>query len=343
MDRPIQPVQMNPNRNANMSAQVPTKHLESVLKNHGRDMTGKVVVITGTTSGTGFVCARELAKKGSTLILLNRQSQRAEAALEELKEAVPSAQFDAIECDLQDLSSVRKAIEAIKAKYDVIDVLVNNAGVMALKDQATVDGYDIQMQTNVISHFLLTKDLFPLLKKSRSARIVNHSSMARLGGPLQLVYFEKNGGNLGGDEPDDASEGYRGPRWERYHQTKLANAVFTYGLKQKLQDAEINNVMPLLAHPGLAKTKLQVTTAKDGGMDADSAFMKQAQSAEDGATGIIRAALDPEAKPGDFYGPTEGWTGYPDLITPEDLLLDESNIRTNWDGCEKAVGPFSFC
>ena len=325
-----------------MTTQIQTKHLEDVLKNHGQNMTNKVVAITGTTSGTGFVCARELAKKGATVILLNRKSERSQNALKQLKEAVPKATFDAIDCDLQNLKSVGEAIDTIKSKYDVIDVLVNNAGVMALKDQATVDGYDIQMQTNVISHFLLTKELFPLLKKSKEARIVNHSSMARLGGPLQMEYFEKNGGNLGGDEADDETQGFRGPRWERYHQTKLANAVFTYALKKKLEEAGISNIIPLLAHPGLARTKLQVTTAEDGGMDADSEFMNQAQSAEDGATGIIRAAIDPEAKSGNFYGPTAGWSGYPDLIPPEDLLLDESNITICWEGCEKAVGKFDF-
>jgi NAD(P)-dependent dehydrogenase (short-subunit alcohol dehydrogenase family) len=321
---------------------IPTLHLEEVIKNHGQDMTNKVVAITGTTSGTGFICAREIAKKGATVILLNRSSERSQTSLLQLKEAVPGANYDAIDCDLQNLSSVRKAVENIMSKYDVIDVLVNNAGVMALKDQATVDGFDIQMQTNVISHFLITKELFPLLKGSREARIVNHSSMARLGGPLKTEYFGKNGGNLGGDEAAAEAPGIRGPRWERYHQTKLANAVFTYGLKKKLKEANINNVLPLLAHPGLARTNLQVTTADDGGMDANAEIMKQAQSAEDGATGIIRAAMDPKAEAGNFYGPTAGWSGYPDLLTPEDLLLDESNVKICWDGCEMAVGKFGF-
>jgi NAD(P)-dependent dehydrogenase (short-subunit alcohol dehydrogenase family) len=325
-----------------MTNKIQTQHLLDVIKNHGRDMTNKVVAITGTTSGTGFVCARELAKKGATVILLNRKSQRSQSALQQLKEALPQAKFDAIDCDLQRLESVQEAINTIKNKYEVLDVLINNAGVMALKDQATADGYDIQMQTNVISHFLITKELFSLLKKSKESRIVNHSSMARLGGPLEMKYFEKNGGNLGGDEAEDEAPGFRGPRWERYHQTKLANAVFTYGLQTKLKEASITNVIPLLAHPGLARTNLQVITAEDGGMDANSEFMNQAQSAEDGATGIIRAALDPEAKPGNFYGPKAGWTGYPELIIPEDLLTDKSNINVFWDGCEKAIGKFEF-
>jgi NAD(P)-dependent dehydrogenase (short-subunit alcohol dehydrogenase family) len=325
-----------------MTNQIKTQHLNEVLDKHAQDMTSKVVAITGTTSGTGFVCARELAKKGATVLLLNRKSERSEEAHKQLLDSVPEGKFVPIDCDLQSFDSVRSAIEAIKSNYDVMDVLVNNAGVMALADQATEDGYDVQMQTNVLSHFLLTKELFPLLKKSAQARIVNHSSMARLGGPLQMEYFEKNGGNLGGNGTEEENLSFQGPRWERYHQTKLANACFTYGLKQKLEEKNISNVIPLLAHPGLALTKLQVTTAANGGMDGDSELMTQAQSAEDGATGIIRASMDAEAKPGDFYGPTAGWKGYPDLITPEDLLLDATNLQINWEGCEKAVGAFKL-
>jgi len=325
-----------------MKIQVPTEHLESTIKNHSQDMTGKVVAITGTTSGTGYVCAREVAKKGATVILLNRSSQRAENSLEQLRKEVPSGNFDSIVCDLQSFESVRKAMETVKSKYEVIDVLVNNAGVMALKDQATSDGYDVQIQTNVLSHFLVTKELYPLMLKSEQARIVNHSSMARLGPPLEARYFEANGGNLDGDGTEEENMNFKGPRWLRYHQTKLANAAFTYGLKNQLEAAGVTNVLSLLAHPGLALTELQVTTAKDGGMDGDSDFMNQAQSAEDGATGIIRAAMDPEAKSGNFYGPTAGWKGFPDLLTPEELLYDESNIKINWEGCVNAVGEFSI-
>ena len=325
-----------------MSNQIETKHLQQVIESHGQDMTGKVVAITGTTSGTGFVCAREVAKQGATVILLNRKSERAENALRQLQESVPDGKFETIDCDLQNFASVRSAVDSIKAKYDVVDVLVNNAGVMAMKDEATQDGYDVQIQTNVLSHFLITKELFPLMKKSSEARIVNHSSMARLGGPLVADYFEQKGGNLGGDVTEEENMSFQGPRWERYHQTKLANATFTYGLKEKLAEANIGTVIPLLAHPGLAATNLQVTTAAEGGMEGDSDLMNQAQSAEDGATGIIRAAMDPEAEAGNFYGPTAGWSGYPDLLEPEDLLLDEANININWEGCEKAVGSFNF-
>ncbi len=325
-----------------MSQQIKTLHLEDVIKNHSQDMTGKVVAITGTTSGTGFVCAREVAKRGATVLLLNRKSERSTKASQQLSKAVPGATFDSIDCDLQNFESVRSAATLIKSRYDVLDVLVNNAGVMALKDESTGDGYDVQMQTNVLSHFLLTKEVFPLLKKSAQARIVNHSSMARLGGPLIPDYFEKKGGDLGGNGTEEENNSFQGPRWERYHQTKLANCAFTYGLKKKLTEHGVDNVIPLLAHPGLAATSLQVTTAADGGMEGNSPFMQQAQSAEDGATGIIRAAMDPQSNSGDFYGPTAGWNGFPDMLTPEEFLYSDQTIDTNWNGCEKAVGAFKF-
>ena len=149
-----------------MTSKIKTLHLDKIIENHTQDMTNKVAVITGTTSGTGFVCAREIAKLGGTVLLLNRESERSAASFKFLKKEVPEGKLFTITCDLQVFESVRNAIAKIKSTYDVIDVLCNNAGVMALEDLATKDGYDIQMQTNCLSHFLLTKELFPLLKKS---------------------------------------------------------------------------------------------------------------------------------------------------------------------------------
>ena len=317
--------------------QVETKYLKAVIEKHTRDMTGRIVAITGTTSGTGYVCARELAALGATVLLLNRESERSIAALDKLKGEVPNGRFEAIPCDLQSFASVRAAAEAIKAKHDRLDVLCNNAAVMALPDQATGDGYDVQMQTNCISPFLLTKDLLPLLRKSDDGRVVNHSSNARKGAPHDPRYFGKNGGDLGGDGTAQENSAFEGPRWQRYHQSKLANCTFTYGLQQRLDQKGITNVKVLLAHPGLALTGLAATTAATGGMDQNSAIMASAQSAEDGALGIIRACADPGVDGGDFFGPA-GWTGFPEKLPPEDLLKDADNIRINWEGCEAAVG-----
>ena len=178
---------------------------------------GKVIAISGCTSGTGLIAAQCAARKGAhTILLLNRTSERATAAEAAVKEQIPkgctSTVVATIPCDLQDMASVQEAIKVIKSKYEKIDVLCNNAGVMALEDVATKDGYDIQMQTNHLSHFLLTKELLPLIQKSTDGRVVNHSSIARKGGPLQAKYFEKNGGNLGGN---GSSMIFNGARWER--------------------------------------------------------------------------------------------------------------------------------
>ena len=176
--------------------------------------TGKVFAITGCTTGTGLAAAKLLAKKGaSRVFLLNRPSQRAEAALAAVRAvATAGCVVTHVDCDLADFDAVRRAAAqvAAEAKDSGLDVLANNAGVMALKDVATRDGYDIQMQTNHLSHFLLTRELYPALTKASElrgeARIVNHSSFARNGPPGTKLttentyeYLGKNGGSLGGD------------------------------------------------------------------------------------------------------------------------------------------------
>jgi NAD(P)-dependent dehydrogenase (short-subunit alcohol dehydrogenase family) len=178
---------------------------------------GKVVIVTGCTTGTGFVAARTCAKLGAHVLMLNRPSDRATSAHAQVSSFGTAT---SIPCDLGSLSSVRSAIAEVNkiCGETGVDVLCNNAGVMALEDKATGDGYDVQMQTNHLSHFLLTKELFPLLEKAAElrgeARIVQHSSGARKfpSNPLDAKYLGKNGGNLGGD---GASMLFGGARWKR--------------------------------------------------------------------------------------------------------------------------------
>lgn len=177
------------------------------------------MAITGCTSGTGLVAAKVIVRKGcaSNVLLLNRPSERATKAEVEIKAELKDGQKTTVEtipCDLQDFDSVKEAANIIKSKHKSLDVLINNAGIMAMEDKATKDGYDVQMQTNHLSHFLLTKELFPLLSKSPAARVVNHSSIARHGKPLDRKFLEKNGGNLGGN---GGSMMLGGGKWERYH------------------------------------------------------------------------------------------------------------------------------
>mmetsp|Transcript_5379 Transcript_5379/g.14957 ORF Transcript_5379/g.14957 Transcript_5379/m.14957 type:complete len:258 (+) Transcript_5379:103-876(+) len=198
--------------------------------------TGKVAVITGATSGLGLIAAREFARKGGNLVLLSLHSDSESARTLSAEASVraaakPGTTVVSVPCDLADFSSVRQAAQQVAdACPDGISVLCNNAGVYACADVATRDGYDIQMQINHLSHFLLTRELMPLLEASSrrgeggAARIIHQSSVARSipKTPLRAEYLGRNGGNLGGNGLGLLNNG---PRCQRYQQSKLANAA----------------------------------------------------------------------------------------------------------------------
>ena len=312
-------------------------------------MAGKTVVITGTTSGTGQVAARTVAALGAKVLVLNRASERSAASFGELSSAFPDADLHNVECDLQSFASVKAAADVVTGLCpEGVHVLCNNAGVMALPDTATGDGFDVQMQTNHLSHFLLSKELMPLLEQAAEtageARIVQHSSSSRLGPSkvLQAPFLEKKGGQLGGEGSKRQTMLFRGPRWLRYNQTKLANAAFTAALHYKLQQKG-SNVRALVAHPGLAATHLQQSTVKEGGMGSrfTGLFMRLGQSPEDGAMGILSCMCLPEAKSGQFYGPGSGMMARRGRAVPFDLESFYDNPETRellWSKSEEAIG-----
>ena len=199
------------------------------------------------------------------------------------------------------------------------------------------------MQTNHTSHFLLTRELFPLLEKAAEkrgeARVVNHSSGARHvpGGPLDGKYLGA-GGALGGN---GASMFFGGARWVRYHHTKLANAVFTVALDARLR-ARGSRVKAVCAAPGLAATNLQVTTAGTGGFGA-TWIMWLAQSAEDGTMPLLYASFSPRAQSGALYEP-KGITGPPAPVDlPKERLAGEARARdVLWAASEAATGPWAL-
>jgi NAD(P)-dependent dehydrogenase (short-subunit alcohol dehydrogenase family) len=334
---------------------------------------GKTIAITGSTSGTGYELAEICVRNGvETVLLLNRPSERATATQSKLSEiatavatttssrTIPNdgstdtkpmktSVVETIPCDLQDFDSVRQAAVTIKAKYEAIDVLCNNAGVMAMPDQATKDGYDIQMQTNHLSHFILTKELFPLLQRAAElrgeARIVNHSSGARLtGGPLKETYFGKNGGNLGGD----STSFFGGARWERYHQSKLANSAFTMELAHRInQNPEsTKGIKSVVVAPGLSATNLQLASAAEGAMNAMTTklLLKMAQSAKDGTLPLLAGCFDPTTQNGDFWEPAYMSHVYgPPVKVPYDKNSSDEGQRTMlWKTSEEACGEFKI-
>lgn len=280
-------------------------------------MNGKTVVITGCTSGTGKNLAKFCATQGGKVVMLNRASERADDAFMLIKDVARASDAPVpvfIPCDLMSFKSVKEAGAQVLKDFSTegIDVLCNNAGIMAFGDRATEDGCDIQMQTNHLSHFILTQMCMPLLEKAASlrgeARIVNHSSAARImdgmTNELQAKYLEKNGGNLGGD----SSAMFAGANFQRYQQTKLANLVFTYALHDRLTKNG-SKIKALCAHPGVAPTQLMSGTINDGGAPwmpkcaMDMMAMAIMQSEQDATIGILRQSCDPAAKSNDFFGP----------------------------------------
>ena len=327
-----------------VSPAIASKFFPRFLENL-QDQSGKTFVITGTTSGTGRIAAHVLIQAGAQVIMLNRISDRARATQEVLSQVHDRISPRTIECDLTRFSSVREAAKQVRAICPSgIYALINNAGVMALSDEATEDGFDIQMQTNHLSHFLLTKELFPLLvrgsKQHGDSRVINHSSIARLAvRKLEPQYLDQNGGALGGN---GSSMIFMGARWVRYSQTKLANASFTAALHHKLKKTELN-IKSLLAHPGYANTELQVTANKHGGLAGLYGWLAQffSQSAEDGALGLLKCATSPHAESGDFYGPGLGVTalrGPAERMKLEHKYNNPATRQLLWEMSCQAIG-----
>lgn len=317
------------------------------------DVTGKVFVITGTTSGIGYSAAKTVAECGGEVVLLNRASERSDKAVEKLRKEVPSATFSPIACDLQNFDSVRAAAEKILSSYETIYCLANNAGVMALKDKATGDGYDVQMQTNHLSHFLLTAMLFPRLQAGAAAygdaRIVHQSSggrhgdatgkLGREGWGLEAKYLGPNGGNLGGDD-DTPMYLLKGPHFERYFHSKLANSVFMHALDKKMSAGgdTYKGIRSVGCQPGVTNTGLLDMGSKFANM-MGSVFKKlMQQTVEDGSIGLLTGMLDPDAVSGALYGPKNQEKGPVVINEPEAYETDSATMEMLWAESEKATG-----
>ena len=257
--------------------------------------------------------------------------------------------------------SVRKAAaevnQAVKP-YGGLDVLCNNAGIMAFDDKRTVDGFDLQMQTNVLSHFLLTSLVYPSVKdaadKRGEARIVTQSSSAKdMAAKLEAKYFEKcEEGTLGGNDAWQISQmafGKGGP-WTRYIQTKLANSAFAMELHKRLTSAS-SNIKSIASEPGYSVTSLQDT--EHMGLMGTLSFMMSKQSAADGCLNAAMACFSPDANSGDLYAPEKGLVGKPvKYVAGGERMMtgrfgiggtdkgtcDPENQKLVWDSCEKALG-----
>lgn len=266
------------------------------------NLTGKVAVVTGANSGIGYEAAVALARKDATVIMTARTSEKGEAAANTLRSTVHNTDVEVMLLDLADLSSVQRFADSFKQKYQRLDILCNNAGVMAIPFQKSVDGYEMQFATNHLGHFALTGHLLDTLLNTHRARVVNVSSGLHRSGQMDFNTLD-NGNNY---SPGSA-----------YSRSKLANLLFAYELQRRLE-ARQADVISVGAHPGYAATNLQFVGPQQAGSRLRENIMGLmnrvlAQSAVMGALPTLYAATAEDVRGGEFYGPNGfmAMRGYP--------------------------------
>lgn len=276
-------------------------------------LAGRTAIVTGANSGLGLVTARQLAKAGAKVVLAVRNTSKGEAA-----SATITGDTEVRELDLADLSSVRAFAEGWTGD---VELLVNNAGVMAIPEYRTADGFEMQIGTNHLGHFALTNLLLPHLKD----RVVTVSSQAHRAGSIRV------------DDLNWENGGYK--PWRAYGQSKLANLLFTLDLQRRLDEAG-SSLRALAAHPGYASTGLQghsESRVMDALMKvANRAF---AQSDEMGALPTLFAAT--EDLPGNSYVGPDGFQeqrGHPTVVGRTAKANDAEVARTLWELSENLTG-----
>ena len=291
---------------------------------------GRTAVITGANTGLGFETARVLAARGAQVVLACRDlGQAKEAAVRILSgspaaaEVVP-ADLHAVRLDLASLASVREAAEEIAAAYGPVDLLINNAGVMMTPFRRTADGFELQLGVNHLGHFALTGLLLGRMLGRERSRVVTVSSNAHKSGRIDF---------------DDLQSQRRYRRMAAYYQSKLANLMFTYELQRRLAAAQAQT-QAFAAHPGKARTKL--IRYLPAWMRWEDLVIEQplGQSAAMGALATLRAAADPAACGGEYYGPggRGELRGHPRLVAASERARDVEAQQRLWQESERLTG-----
>ncbi|MEY2570525.1 MAG: hypothetical protein QOE63_875 [Acidimicrobiaceae bacterium] len=286
-------------------------------------LAGKTVLVTGANAGLGLEASKVFARRGARVLLACRNQQKAEAAATEVRAAAGgTADVDIVPLDLASLDSVASAAKLVRDQESRLDLLINNAGLMAIDESKTEQGFEMQLGVNHLGHFALTAQLAPLVLSTPGSRIVNMSSMGHRMGRLRLddLFFEQRGYD----------------RWRPYFQSKLANILFTAELQRRLAEAGAGTIA-LAAHPGGSHTDL--------GFEGSGAtnklfrpFVRFTQPASIGALPLVRAAVDPEARGGQFYGPRWVVRGYPRVETPSRRARRADDARALWARSEDLTG-----
>ncbi len=271
------------------------------------DLSGRTAVVTGANGGLGLETARELARKNASVVIAARNLDKARKAIASIESDVTDPDLEIVHLDLASIASVVEAAEAITSRHNVIDILVNNAGVMATPRNETADGFEMQLGTNHLGHFVFTRYMLPTVARSRNGRIITVTSVARhIGLP---------------PNPDNPHlHGNYNP-WRAYGTSKLANLYFAVELHRRLHPggAPTDDNAPtasLAAHPGVTYTDLQTTSVRaSGGNLTQKSFAWLARttgmSTTFGAQSQLRAATDPSALSGEMYAPRWATVGPP--------------------------------
>jgi NAD(P)-dependent dehydrogenase (short-subunit alcohol dehydrogenase family) len=289
-----------------------------------KDLSNKNVIVTGANTGLGFETTKAMVKKNANVIMACRSSKRAEEAKLKILEDYPNASIDILLLDLGDLSTIDAFVKAYKEKYNTLDILINNAGVMTTPYMKTSDGFEFQNGINHLGHFALTAKLFDLLKTTKNARIVIVSSIAHKGGQM---HFE--------DYMFEDKTKYT--PMKSYSQSKLSNLLFMDELNRKLSKKD-HDVTVVAAHPGVSRTELTRYILKGFlAILALPIMLIFTQSAKKGALPQLRAALDEDVKSGDYYGPSgfKEMRGKAVLVSPKPHAKNAEDAKKLWELSEQ--------
>jgi NAD(P)-dependent dehydrogenase (short-subunit alcohol dehydrogenase family) len=289
------------------------------------DLDGRTAVVTGATGGIGGVVARELARAGAQVVIAARDEARGAARAEQVRAAAPAAQVEVLHLDLASLASVRAFAERFSGAYEGADILINCAGVMAVPEQRTEDGFELQFGVNHLGHFALTGLLLPDMQDRPGARIVTVSSL------------NHQWGRIDWDDPQQ-TRGYKA--WRGYNQSKLANLLFAFELDRRLRAAGAA-AESLAAHPGYTDTGLQ---GRVGGPVAHGVLRVTnrlfGQEPDVGALPVLYAAAAPGVPGGSYIGPRRfGETrGHPALAKASAAARDPALAARLWTLSEESTG-----
>lgn len=286
------------------------------------DLTGRVALVTGGNAGLGYEVTKMLAAHGARVLLGCRNPDKAEAAIVSIRSQFPAADLRFVPLDLAALASIESAAQNVRESEPQLDLLVNNAGLMALDRSRTLDGFEMQFGVNHLGHFALTADLFSLLLATPASRIVTMSSLAHRSGRLHL--------------DDLMCDTRRYHRWPAYFQSKLANLLFTAELDRRLRLAGTSTIA-LAAHPGMCRTELG---AEGSGITNKLLALSPilTQPVLVGALPLLRAATDPTAQGGQYYGPRHLVRGRPVVETPGARARRAEDARALWDRSAELTG-----